>query len=135
MVLLNPTSRPNWSFVFVNTRSLFVPESTVVRFGVCTWCEYDSRKSVFSVIGNDTRTVGARVWCPTDGENTRASEESYAASLVPAASLHALNGPVVPPGQTLLMAGVYPPLLVTHSSCELLKIRPGVFENSALGSK
>ena len=39
MLLPNPTSRPKASLVFVNDKSLFVPESTVWRSGVCTWCE------------------------------------------------------------------------------------------------
>src|SRR5438034_3571976 len=36
MVLPTPTCRPTWSLVFVNDRSLFVAECTVVRSGHCT---------------------------------------------------------------------------------------------------
>src|SRR5262249_33148973 len=56
--LPNVTSRPNWSFVLVNDRSLFTPESSVRKSGVCTWCEYDRWKSVFSDTGNPTSRRG-----------------------------------------------------------------------------
>ena len=72
--LPKPTSRPKASFVLVNDRSLFEPESSVLKSGVWTCCEYESRKSVFSVIGNDTRRCGEIVWCASAGVKTAASE-------------------------------------------------------------
>ena len=91
----------------MNVRSLFVPESSVLNSGVCTWCAYDSRNPVFSVTGNETRSRGDNALCPTDGVNTRASELAYAVSFVNASEFQ--------PGSR--------------------EMKPGVFENSAFGLK
>ena len=73
-------SRPTTSFVFVNDRSLLIPVMSVVNSGDCTWCEYDRRKPVCSVIGNETRRRGEmRLW-PTAGVNVRDRELAYAVS-------------------------------------------------------
>ena len=74
--------------------------------GVCTWCEYDSRKPVFSVTGNDTRSRGDNAPWWVDGTMTRDSELAYAVSLVAASGFHA----------------------------GLLEMNAGVLANSALGS-
>src|SRR5882762_3210756 len=81
------TSRPNVSFVLVNEKSLLMPDPNVLKSGVCTWCEYDSRKPVASVTGNDTRKRGEIVWCPIEGTKmfVSASICAYTASSVAAA--------------------------------------------------
>src|SRR6185503_14056665 len=85
-------SRPTMSFVFVNERSLLMPDASVVNSGDCTWCEYDRRKPVCSVIGNETRSRGEMRLCPTPAVKVRDSELAYAVSSVALAGFH-IAGP------------------------------------------
>jgi len=73
-------SRPAISFVFVNDRSLLMPVISVVNSGDCTWCEYESRNAVCSVIGTTHAAAANRVMA-TPRVNVLAIEFAYAVSL------------------------------------------------------
>ena len=81
-------SDPKKSFVFVNDRSLFVPLNSVLNSGVFTWCAYDRRNPVCSVMGNETLSRGANAVCVLAGVKTRAIDTASESAFVAASLLH-----------------------------------------------